>query len=121
VVTFKLARACYTWYPVQPVSGGPADKVLVLKREHRMILLRNGQEICSYRVAIGRNSIGAQTREGDHKTPEGNYILDHKNPQSGFHLAMHVSYPNAVDQRRERALRLEARSWSRAQRTDSVG
>jgi len=40
-------------------------------------------------------------RVGDHKTPEGIYVLDHKNPKSGFHLAMHISYPNSLD--RERA------------------
>jgi murein L,D-transpeptidase YafK len=39
-------------------------------------------------------------RQGDHKTPEGNDILDYKNPKSGFHRAMHISYPNAQDRGR---------------------
>jgi murein L,D-transpeptidase YafK len=34
---------------------------------------------------------------GDHKTPEGVYVIDQKNAKSRFHLALHVSYPNAKD------------------------
>ena len=79
-----------------------ADKVLVLKSEHKLILLKDGRELCSYSVALGRGPQGPKTREGDHKTPEGTYVLDSRNPNSGFHLALHVSYPNAED--RQRAL-----------------
>lgn len=37
---------------------------------------------------------------GDHQTPEGLYIIDAKKSQSRFHLALHISYPNADDIRR---------------------
>jgi murein L,D-transpeptidase YafK len=47
--------------------------------------------------------VGAKTREGDHKIPEGVYTIDAKNPASGFHLALHVSYPNAEDRVRANA------------------
>jgi len=98
-----IAVACYAWFPVPSVHTLMADKVVVLKSQHTMTLFRNGRDICSYHVAIGRNPKGPKTRQGDHKTPEGNYVLDRKNPRSGFHLAMHVSYPNELD--RERAAR----------------
>ena len=94
------ALAAYAWFPVSPVSGPSADHVLVVKSQHTMILLRDGRELCSYRVALGRSPVGPKTRAGDHKTPEGNYILDSKNPRSGFHLAMPVSYPNSLDRDR---------------------
>ena len=55
----------------------------------------------TYRIAIGRNPVGAKRRQGDHKTPEGEYIVDAKKSESRFHLALHLSYPNLVD--RERA------------------
>ena len=71
-----------------------------------MTLFRNGQGLRIYHVAIGRNLEGPKTREGDHKTPEGNYVLDSKNTRSGFHLSMHVSYPNELD--RDRAAKLHA-------------
>ena len=76
------------------------DKVLVLKSQHKMILFRGGEEICSYRVSIGRSPVGPKEKAGDHKTPEGSYVLDRKNSKSGFHLAIHVSYPNSLDRQR---------------------
>jgi murein L,D-transpeptidase YafK len=90
----------YAWFPPAPGPIEIPDKVLVLKREHKMVLLRQGKELRTYPIALGRNPVGAKERLGDHKTPEGIYILDSKNSQSGFHLAMHVSYPNQEDRKR---------------------
>lgn len=50
-----------------------------------------------YQIAIGRSSVGAKMRGGDHKTPEGEYIIDAKKGNSRFHRALHISYPNQVD------------------------
>ncbi len=97
------ALGVYAWLPPTPVVGRPADKVVVQKSLHRMTLFRNGRALCSYRIALGRNPVGAKLRADDHKTPEGSYVLDSRNAASGFHLAMHVSYPNATD--REQAAR----------------
>jgi murein L,D-transpeptidase YafK len=36
-------------------------------------------------------------REGDLKTPEGDYAIDGRLEASAFHRALHVSYPNARD------------------------
>jgi murein L,D-transpeptidase YafK len=44
--------------------------------------------------------VGPKQVEGDHKTPEGNYIIDAKNSHSQFHLSLHISYPSAEDQKR---------------------
>ena len=40
---------------------------------------------------------GAKMREGDGRTPEGHYHISSRNPQSRFHLALGISYPNARD------------------------
>jgi murein L,D-transpeptidase YafK len=37
------------------------------------------------------------------KTPEGIYKIDSRNPQSSFHLALHISYPSDGDDRRAAA------------------
>lgn len=67
----------------------------VFKNERRLELLNSDRQIIkSYKIMLGRNPIGAKTREGDNKTPEGIYILDYKNPASSFHKALHISYPN---------------------------
>src|SRR5262249_6187768 len=38
-------------------------------------------------------------REGDRRTPEGRYTIDWRNPDSRFHKALHISYPNDHDLR----------------------
>lgn len=74
-----------------------ADHVVVVKSAHSLTLYSHGQVLKSYKVALGRGEAGPKQFEGDHKTPEGNYMLDQKNARSRFHLAIHVSYPNASD------------------------
>jgi murein L,D-transpeptidase YafK len=36
-------------------------------------------------------------RQGDHRPPEGSYVLDSRNPNSHFYKAFHISYPNSKD------------------------
>ncbi len=72
-----------------------ADRVLVLKKERTLQLLRQGKMIRSYKVALGGDPIGPKARQGDHKTPEGLYVLDSRNPHSQFYKSIHISYPSA--------------------------
>ena len=74
-----------------------ADRVLVLKKERRLHLLSQGKVIRSYKVALGGDPVGPKTRQGDHKTPEGVYILDSRHAHSHFYKSIHISYPNASD------------------------
>jgi len=74
-----------------------ADRVLVIKNEKRMVLMNNGEIIKSYRVALGRNPAGPKIRQGDCRTPEGRYVLDHRNSHSRFYRSIHISYPNSDD------------------------
>ncbi len=84
-----------------------ADRVVVVKSAHTLTLMAHGQILKVYKVALGRGPSGPKDHEGDHKTPEGEYILDQKNRQSRFHLALHVSYPNAADRLRAQKERLD--------------
>ena len=83
-----------------------ADKVIVLKKERTLQLLNNGKVLKSYKVALGGTPVGAKEREGDGKTPEGNYVVDYRNPTSSFHRALHVSYPSPADKARAQVLRV---------------
>lgn len=74
-----------------------ADSILIDKTAHRMTLFRNGQPLRSYAVSLGRGGLDAKTREGDNRTPEGMYRIDGRNPQSAFHLSLHISYPDDRD------------------------
>jgi murein L,D-transpeptidase YafK len=77
-----------------------ADKILIIKSAHSMTLLKGDKVLKTYKIALGTAPVGPKRIEGDHKTPEGNYSIDAKNLQSQFHLALHISYPNAQDRLR---------------------
>ena len=81
-----------------------ADLVRVVKSESRLYLIRDDEVFGSYNVVFGANPEGHKEREGDERTPEGRYYLTYKNPNSAFHLSIHVSYPNAEDREHARQL-----------------
>jgi len=76
--------------------------VVVYKAERRLCLLREGDTLRAYRIALGRAPQGHKEKEGDSRTPEGTYVLDYRNPDSKYHLAIHISYPNEADRERAR-------------------
>src|ERR1700749_1132640 len=78
-------------------SNNVVDRVIVYKHQRRLVLLARGKEVKSYRVALGSEPDGPKTRQGDHRTPEGSYVLDYRNTSSHFYKAFHISYPNAKD------------------------
>ncbi len=81
-----------------------ADKVLIEKKARRLTLFSKGQEIKAYKVALDRNPEGVKEKEDDNKTPEGAYVVDSRNKTSGYHLSLHISYPNENDKRRAKEL-----------------
>jgi murein L,D-transpeptidase YafK len=81
----------------EPQTVLRADSVVVLKKERTLELLSQGKVIKTYRVALGGDPVGPKTRQGDHKTPEGVYVLDFRNAHSQFYKAIHISYPSERD------------------------
>jgi murein L,D-transpeptidase YafK len=81
-------------------AGTTIDRILVTKSARRLSVFREGNQIKMYRIALGRKPLGAKQEEGDMKTPEGIYKIDGRNPQSNFHLALHISYPSDEDDKR---------------------
>ncbi len=73
------------------------DRLVVYKHERKLVLISGGRELRSYRVALGGEPTGPKIRQGDHRTPEGSYVLDSRNPNSNFYKAFHISYPNPKD------------------------
>ena len=83
--------------------GTRIDRIVVEKSARRLSIFRDGSQIKTYRIALGRNPLGPKQEEGDMKTPEGIYKIDGRNPQSSFHLALHISYPSDEDDKRAAA------------------
>lgn len=74
-----------------------AEKVLVEKGKRQLHLLREDKPFRTFKIALGVEPVGDKFMEGDQKTPEGEYILDARNPNSEFFLSIHISYPNSTD------------------------
>lgn len=105
VLVVVLALVCLTYLYAHHVSSPlpPAttiDRIVIEKSARKLSVFGNGKRLKTYRVALGHNPMGAKQEEGDNKTPEGVYRIDGRNPQSNFHLALHVSYPSDDDKRR---------------------
>jgi murein L,D-transpeptidase YafK len=81
-----------------------ADKIIILKSARTMTLLSGQRTLKTYKVALGSVPVGPKRIEGDHKTPEGDYVIDAKNSHSQFHLSLHISYPSAADQQRAHSM-----------------
>jgi murein L,D-transpeptidase YafK len=85
-------------------AGAIADKVVVLKAERKLLLMKGDAVLKTYRVSLGGSPVGAKARQGDSKTPEGTYRLDRHNALSHYHRSIHISYPNAEDVARAKRL-----------------
>ncbi len=85
--------------------NGPAvTRVIVEKGDRKMYLMHHDKVLKSYNIELGFAPLGHKQIEGDGKTPEGEYIIDRRNPNSDFHLSLGISYPNAQDRARALAL-----------------
>ncbi len=96
----------YTQVALRVGSGAPppmvaadslADRVIVDKAARQLMLMRGDEEIASYHISLGAAPAGHKSREGDERTPEGDYVIDWRNANSIAHLSLHISYPNAAD------------------------
>ncbi len=96
VTGLAVAAAAYLNFDPLP-RDAMADRVLVEKSARRLTLLKNGNALKTYRVALGRAPVGAKDYEGDQRTPEGIYSIDFHKADSDYHLALHVSYPEPRD------------------------
>ena len=93
IATYTVAHCVWNPLPL----GTTIDRIIVEKAARKLSIFANGKNLKSYRVALGRNPVGPKRQEGDMKTPEGIYTIDSRNPQSDFHLALHISYPSEED------------------------
>ncbi len=84
--------------------GPEVTRVVVYKSARNMYLLHRDRVLKRYHIDLGFAPDGHKQAEGDGRTPEGDYLVDRRNPNSAFHLSLGLSYPNAQDRARARAL-----------------
>src|SRR4051812_18992643 len=101
ILALGIALAIFeTWnfLPQTPLpTHARADLVVVRKTERRLDLYRGGVVFKSYRISLGRHAAGPKQQQGDGRTPEGEYRIDYRKPDSSFYKALHISYPGPAD------------------------
>jgi murein L,D-transpeptidase YafK len=87
---------CLFWAPAQATEAVPirADRILVLKSDRVLMLLRHGRVLRVFPIALGPHPNGTKRARGDGRTPEGTYVIDGRLVNSAYHLALHISYPS---------------------------
>ncbi|WP_345077743.1 L,D-transpeptidase family protein [Nemorincola caseinilytica] len=55
------------------------------------------RHVKTYRICAISGALGPKRKQGDRQVPEGYYFIDEFNPNSDYHLSLHLSYPNYSD------------------------
>src|ERR1041385_3456869 len=84
-----LAIALIVLWFIKPGSplqkGSTISKIVVYKSRNIMEVYSHDVLLKTYKISLGRNPSGDKEKEGDKRTPEGDYFIDGKNPGSGYH------------------------------------
>lgn len=88
--------------PPPPLTG-QVERIIIEKSARRMELIQNGKPVRSYRIALGFSPDGDKDRQGDGRTPEGEFSVDRRNDSSAFHLSLGLDYPQPEDRARAAA------------------
>ncbi len=85
------------------VSYPPARVVLLALKQEKILEVyaadtnRDLRFLRSYPITAASGSAGPKLLEGDQQVPEGVYPVESLNPDSKFHLALRLGYPNQFD------------------------
>ena len=74
-------------------------KILIIKSQRRLELWVGKKMVKAYRIQLGQNPVGPKMKQGDSRTPEGEYFICEHRP-STYHRGLLISYPNVQDARR---------------------
>ena len=78
-------------------------RIVVTKSARRLELYSDDAVVRSYKIGLGLSPVEDKVRQGDRRTPEGEFYVFTKNDRSAFYLSLGLSYPNIEDA--ERGLR----------------
>jgi len=91
--------------PAPALRYAEVDHIVVAKAARTMTLYgADGSVTVIEHVQLGDTPAGPKQFEGDERTPEGSFTIDYGNPNSAYHLSLHISYPRPQDTAYARAL-----------------
>ena len=102
VLVAALVLAALIWVrpappPLPGAITGTVERILIEKAARRMTLWQGDRVLREYRVALGFQPEGDKLRQGDGRTPEGQFRVNRLNPDSAYHLSLGLDYPQQDD------------------------
>jgi len=89
-------------------KDGGIDRILVLKKERKMYLYKDGEVQQTIPVSLGKNPIGNKQKKGDNKTPEGEFFIHRKLCSAKYYRSLCISYPRPEDKQRAKMRGVDA-------------
>lgn len=87
--------------PLPPLAYPEIARIVVAKGARTMTLHGvDGSVHILAGLQLGGAPVGPKRFEGDERTPEGAFTIDYGNPQSAYHLSLHIDYPRPADMAR---------------------
>lgn len=81
-----------------PAGLPDVDLVRIDKSARTIMLYEQGEVVGTITgIQLGDEPSGQKRFRGDERTPEGRYVIDYGNPDSAYHLSLHISYPGEAD------------------------
>jgi hypothetical protein len=90
-----FGKAALTYPPAELALVGIKDKDTL--EVYARAAGQPWRPVRTYPILAASGGPGPKLREGDSQVPEGIYGIESLNPNSRFHLALRVNYPNAFD------------------------
>ena len=78
-------------------QDGGIDRIVVVKKERKMYLYKDGRVQQTIPVSLGKNPVGQKQQKGDNKTPEGEFFIHRKLCSPKYYRSLCISYPRPED------------------------
>ena len=76
-----------------PMKDLKDPRLVITKSKRTLDVFDGDKRIKTYQMVLGFDPKGDKKFEGDGRTPEGDFYVFTKNPESRFHLSLGISYP----------------------------
>ena len=84
-------------------EDGGIDRILVVKKDRKMYLYKDGKVQSVIPVSLGKNPVGQKQQKGDNRTPEGEFFIHRKLCSPKYYRSLCISYPRPEDTSRAQA------------------
>jgi len=78
-------------------QDGGIDRIVVIKKERKMYLYKNGKVQQTIPISLGKNPKGHKQQKGDYRTPEGEFFIHRKLCSPKYYRSLCISYPRPSD------------------------